>query len=131
MLVSHVFPVLGSTRLDRLARPMIERLLIDLHRSNQTRNHMLYALKTVLGEAEAEGLIARNPLEHAEPMGKTARRRDVFSLEELRAMFPASRAGLLRVWGKPKYAALFVVLATTVIRSPAPLQAHFKRHSHG
>jgi hypothetical protein len=92
MLVNHVFPALGKVRLDRLTRPMIERFLVDLKLSNQTRNHLLYALKTVLAEAEAEGLITRNPLEHAEPLGKQARRRDVFSLEELRLLFPSTRS---------------------------------------
>ncbi len=117
MLVNHVFPALGKCRLDALTRPMIERFLVDLDRSCQTRNHMLYTLKTVLAEAEAEGLIARNPLEHAEPLGKRqARKRDVFSLEELAALFPQSRAGLLAVWGTRKYAALFMTMATTGIR---------------
>ena len=80
MLVNHVFPALGKTRLDRLTRPMIERWLVGLSLSNQTRNHMLYVLKTVLAEAESERLISRNPLEHAEPLGKQARRaRRVFT----------------------------------------------------
>ena len=116
MLVNHVFPALGKTRLDRLTRPMIERWLVGLSLSNQTRNHMLYVLKTVLAEAESERLISRNPLEHAEPLGKQARRRDVFSLEELRLLFPKPREGLLKVWDHPKYAAMFMTMATTGIR---------------
>jgi len=116
MLVNHVFPALGKTRLDQLTRPGIERFLVDLELSNQTRNHLLYALKTVLSEAQAENFIPRNPLEHAEPLGKKARRRDAFTLDELRALFPPDLAELLRVWGQPKYVALFVVLATTGIR---------------
>jgi hypothetical protein len=45
MLVNHVFPVLGKTRLDRLTRLMIERFLVDLHRAPQTLNHVLYAFE--------------------------------------------------------------------------------------
>jgi integrase len=116
MLVNHVFPALGNTRLPHLTRPMIERWLVALPLSNQTRNHMLYVLKTVLAEAESEGFITRNPLEHAEPLGRRSRRRDVFSLEELRLLFPASHEQLIGVWGEPKYAALFLTIASTGIR---------------
>jgi integrase len=116
MLVNHVFARFGKTRLDALTRPLIERWLVDLPRANQTRNHILYALKTVLAEAHADGVIHGNPLEHAEPLGKQARKRDVFSLDELRALFPTDRAGLLAVWGSPKYATLFLTLASTGIR---------------
>ena len=87
-LVNHIFERFGKTRLDALTRPLIERWLVDLAKANQTKNHILYALKTVLAEAHAEGLITSNPLEHAEPLGKQARKRDVFSLEELQALFP-------------------------------------------
>jgi integrase len=116
LLVNHVFPALGKVQLDKLTRPMIERFLVDLERSYQTRNHLLYALKTVLAEAEAEGCIARNPLEHAEPLGKQARKRDVFILEELGLLFPKATTALVTVWGEPKYAALFMTMATTGIR---------------
>jgi integrase len=116
MLVNHILPEFGSVRLDKLTRPMIEKWLVGLERSNQTRNHLLYILKTVLAEAEAEGLILRNPLEHAEPLGKQARKRDVFSLDELRLLFPETRESLLGVWGSTKYAALFLTMASTGIR---------------
>jgi len=116
MLVNHVFPRFGKTRLDAINRVMVERWLVELPLSNQTRNHMLYGLRTILREAESEGVIARSPLDHVEPMGKANRKRDILSLQELRLLFPATRPGLLAVWGQPKYAALFLTMATTGIR---------------
>jgi integrase len=95
---------------------MVEDLLVDLPPANQTRNQILYALRRILLEAESEGLILRNPLEHVEPMGKGGRVRDVFAIEELRRMFPASHEELLAVWKTLKYAALFITMATTGIR---------------
>jgi len=116
MLDNHVLPTFGHLKLGQLTKPMIERWLIGLPRSNQTRNHILYALKIVLGEAESEGLIHRSPLDKAEPLGKKARRRDALTLEELRRMFPADCKWLLAVWKTPEYAALYLTLATTGIR---------------
>lgn len=116
MLDNHVLPHFGHLRLDQITRPMIERWLIDLQRSNQTRNHILYTLRTVFAEAESEDLIAKSPLDKVEPLGKKARRRDAFTLEELRKLFPTDRRQLLAIWRTPKYAALYVTLATTGIR---------------
>jgi integrase len=115
MLDNHVLPRFGSMRLDALNRPMIEKWLVDLPLSNQTKNHCMYMMRNVLREAAAEGIIKANPLEHAEPMGKTGRKRDVFTLEELRLLFPGSREGLVSVWKTPKYAALFLTMASTGI----------------
>jgi len=116
MLDKHFIPRFRKTRLDALTRPMIERFLLGLPLSNQTRNHLQYAMKTVLQEAEDEGIIARNPLDRAEPMRKQGRRRDAFTLAELGMLFPRTTKGLLKVWGSPKYAALFLTMAYTGIR---------------
>jgi integrase len=74
------------------------------------------ALRRILVEAESEGLILRNPLNHVEPMGKGGRVRDVFALERLRRMFPPGQEELVAVWKTLKYAALFITMATTGIR---------------
>jgi integrase len=116
MLVNHVLPRFGSMKLDALNRPMIEKWLVDLPLSNQTKNHCMYMMRNVLREAAAEGIIKANPLKHAEPMGKTGRKRDVFSLDELQSLFPPTREGLLAIWRTPKYVALFQTMASTGIR---------------
>lgn len=116
LLVNYVFPRFGSTGLDAITRPAVETWLVDLPLSNSSKNHLLYGLRTIFREAESEGLIDRNPLEHVEPMAKQGRKRDIFSIPELRILFPADHDGLLQVWAQPKYAALFLTMATTGIR---------------
>lgn len=116
MLKKHVFPTLGKIPMDKLTRPMIERALMSLPISGQTKNQVLYSLRVVLVEAEADGIIQHNPLEHTEPFGDDSRKRDILTGKELRALFPPRSVALLAVWEQPKYAALFVTMAATGIR---------------
>ncbi len=53
MFTNHVFPRFGSTKLDALNRVVVEKWLVGLSLSNQTRNQMLYALRTVKLKAKA------------------------------------------------------------------------------
>jgi integrase len=116
-LENYIFPQFGKKRLAELTRPMIEDWLVSLDLANQTKNHMLYTLHIVLREAKSAKLIRDNPLQEMEPLGKNPRKRDVFTMEELRTLFPHDLAELTRIWKTPKYAALFIALATTGIRS--------------
>ena len=114
-LDGYILPAFGSRRIDELTRPAIERWLLTLKLSNQTRNHILYTFRIVLREAVDEGLISISPLAHVEPLGRDARARDVFSATELRALFP--EGNLAAVWGSQRVGVLFLVLASTGIRS--------------
>jgi integrase len=116
LLENYVFPRFGETRLDAITLPAVERWIVDLPLSGQSKNHTLYAVRTILREATADGIITRNPLEHVEPMAKNTRKRDVFSLDELRRLFPTDPEGLTRVWGQPKYAVLYLTMAATGVR---------------
>lgn len=116
LLARYVLPRFGTARIDTITLPAVERWLVDLPLANQTKNHVLYGLRTILREAESDRLISRNPLEHVEPMAKQGRKRDILSFDELRLLFPGAREGLLSVWKEPKYAALFLTMATTGIR---------------
>ena len=117
MLDTYVLPVWGSTRLDSFNAVGVENWLADLPLSNQTRRHLLYGcLRVPLREAARERIIPVNPLQEVEPPIKQGRKRDIFSLDELRLLFPPDWKKLLEVWGHPKYAAVFITLATTGIR---------------
>jgi integrase len=116
-LDNHILPAFGKKRLEVLTRPMIESWVLTLPLANQSRNHILYTLRIVLREAKSAKLIRDNPLQEMEPLGKNPRKRDVFTMEEFRALFPHGLAELTRIWKTPKYAALFITLATTGIRS--------------
>ncbi|MBA7579280.1 Tyrosine recombinase XerC [subsurface metagenome] len=116
-LDKHILPEFGDHRLDEINQVAVERWLISLELSNQTKNHILYSFRIILKDAELSGRIPANPLEKVEPMGKDARRRDVFSIEELRLLFPKKQSELMEVWEHPQKAALFAILATSGLRS--------------
>ncbi len=111
----YILPRWGKQHLSEITRPAIETWLIGLPLANQTRMHILYAFRVVLREAVDEKVLAVSPLERVEPLGKTFRARDVFSVAELRVLFP--QGSLAPIWGNQRTGLLFLVLATTGIRS--------------
>jgi integrase len=114
-LDQHILPKWGRLRLSQLTRPAIETWLIGLPLANQTRMHILYAFRVVLREAVDEKVLQASPLERVESLGRTSRERDVFSVAELRILFP--QGSLESVWGNQRTGLLFLILATTGIRS--------------
>jgi integrase len=110
----YILPRFGKTALAEITKPDIEDWLLTLPLENATRNHIMYSLRIVLRDAKGRNLIAENPLQEPEPLGKTAKTRDVFSAAELRALFPAN---LATVWHSQSKGVLFMVLASTGIRS--------------
>ncbi|MGA2377780.1 MAG: site-specific integrase [Spirochaetia bacterium] len=117
MIDKYVIPRWGETRLDSFNAVEVENWLVDLPLSSQTRRHLLYGcLRVPLREAARERIIALNPLELVEPPVKESRKRDILSMDELRLLFPSTWEALVAVWGQPKYAALFMTMATTGIR---------------
>jgi integrase len=115
-LEKYIIPQFGKRRLDEMTLPVVENWLVGLQLANQTKNHMLYTMKILFREAEAQKLIRSDPLEKAEPMGHDSRARDVFTMDELRVLFPKNRRKLLEIWKSQRWSTLFMVLATTGIR---------------
>jgi integrase len=113
----YILPTFGKKRLAELTRPAIRDWLVTLPLSNQTKNHILYTFKILLQEAEAEKLIRSDPLATAKRFGSDVRARDIFTMDDLRLLFPKAHKKLLEVWKTEKYAAIFMVMATTGIRS--------------
>jgi len=116
-LTNYIFPNFGEKFLRILKRIDIEKWLISLDLSNQTKNHILYSFRIVLREAVLEGLISSNPLEQIEAMGNNAKKRDPFTPSEIRLLFPENRESLLKIWKTTKHAACFLIIASTGIRS--------------
>jgi integrase len=120
----YILPKFGKRKLDSFNRVEIENWLIDLNNqktkkplANQTRNHILYTFRIVLREAEREGLIPFNCLQSVEPMSPESKKRDVFTKDELKKLFPDDLQEAERIWGRKEYVYLFYILATTGIRS--------------
>lgn len=100
-----------DTPLKDLDAPAIEDWLGGLQLSNQTKNHLIQVFQVVLKEAvRAHLLESVPPLERFKTSPKRA---DVFSREELKALFPEN---LLSIWPGIKEAALMMTLASTGIR---------------
>ena len=116
-VVNYIFPAFGEMLLSSINRVDVENWLINLPLANQTKNHVLYSFGIILRDAELAGNIPFNPLEKAEPMGKDARPRDVFTVEELRKLFPPGEDDLIQIWQYLQNATLFMILATTGLRS--------------
>ncbi len=95
----------------------IENWLAGLPLSNQTKNHIPYTFRIVLRDAEMAGYIPFNVLEKIERFGDDAKKRDVFTLEELKSMFPDDYQKLIEIWGSLKHAVCYMILATTGIRT--------------
>lgn len=122
-LTGYILPKFGRRPLTSLNRVEIENWLVDLHGlktgeqlSNQTKNHILFAFRIVMREAEREGLIPLNCLRLVEPLANHAKVRDIFTKEELQMLFPIDLTELIRIWGKEEYAYYFYILATTGMR---------------
>lgn len=85
-LVNYILPQFGKRSLSSLNRVEIENWLVSLKSiktgeqlSNQTKNHILYAFRTILREAEREGIIPFNCLSTVESLAVQPKTRDVFS----------------------------------------------------
>ncbi len=116
-LDQHILPHFGKVKVADLDQKSIEDWLAAVPLSNQTRNHILYTFRIVLREAKLAGIIRNSVLADAEPFGNDAKRRDVFTLAELRQLFPDDDGKLVEVWGEAERAVAFLLLADTGIRS--------------
>lgn len=122
-LVNYILPQFGKRSLSSLNRVEIENWLVALKSkntgealSNQTKNHILYAFRTILREAEREGIIPYNCLSIVESLAVQPRTRDVFSQAELQKLFPSDIEALTKIWREEEYAYYFFILATTGMR---------------
>jgi integrase len=129
-LANYLLPAFGNKLLTDLNAVAIENWLACLPRANQTRKHILGTLRIILGEADREALIPFNPALKVEPFGNDSKKRDIFTREELGKLFPSGFEGLVYLWGNIENAAMFLLLATTGMRS-GELRALQWRHFHG
>ena len=113
--MKYIIPQFGKRRLDEITLPMVENWLVELPLANQTKNHMLYTLKTLFREAEAQKMIRADPLEKAEPMGHDLRLEMFSPWMSYESFFQESKK-LIEIWKSQRWSTLFMVLATTGIR---------------
>ena len=122
-LNNYILPKFGNRTLTSLNRVEIENWLVALKSiktgkqlSNQTKNHILYAFRIVLREAERESILPYNCLSIVESLAVHPKTRGVFLQEELQKLFPSDLESLVRIWKEEEYAYFFFILATTGLR---------------
>jgi integrase len=120
----YILPAFGDCRLHEIEPQAIRRWLLDLKSvatgqmlSGQSKNHILNTFSIVMQEAKQQKLISINPLDDTGRVANRYRRRDVFSLEELRRLFPRDRQELEKIWGEFFWAVLAFTALTGGLRS--------------
>lgn len=83
---NRIIPGLGKYRLNELTTPMIEKWFLnfkDEGLSHQTCNHLLFNLRTILGEAVRQAKILVNPASGVKPLAKDAKERGILTSDEV------------------------------------------------
>ena len=120
-LVNYILPGFGDKYLDEISKREIESWIAGLYLSDQTKKHMIYTFKIVMQDAEDDDKIKKNPLARLSRRGLVSKKRDVFTLEELKLLFPDDMEAMLRIWRHLKYAAEALLSATTGMRAQETL----------
>ena len=124
-LKNYILPEFGEEKFDTIDTPNsrllavnIEKWLSNLSLANSTKNNILSTFRIVMKWAKKHKLIKYNPLEATEQFSKLDyKERDALSMEELLMLFPADNAELIKIWGSLYWTTLFLLLATTGMRS--------------
>lgn len=124
-LKNYILPEFGNevfnnidTENTKLTTVNIEKWLLNLSLSNQTKNHILFTFRIVMRWAKKNKLIKYNPLEDTEQFSRANyQKKDALSLEELKELIPDNVDELVQIWGSLYFATLFLLLSTTGMRS--------------
>jgi integrase len=96
----HIIPKLGDEAVVDVTADMIEDFLYSLEISNRTRQNVATTFLAVLRQAQRKRIIKSVPL--IEMPQKKSRKPNIFTLEDLRKLFPRDRAALQEVWAPGK-----------------------------
>jgi integrase len=117
ILVNYLVPHFGDFFLHEITRADIEGFLVDLKRSEQTKNHILHTFRQIMREAEDQGIIEYSIAERVRGFSVQHKQRGIFTLDELKILFPDDENNMLNIWRDVKHVALFLILASTGARS--------------
>ena len=122
-LENHILPTFKDLRLSSISKDKVLRWLHDLPEtqsqmgrplSKTTANHCLRILKLILGEAEEEGYIQKNPARNVSKLKKESKKRILLTLDEFRTLFKEET--LETVWGDETQYTINLIAATTGLR---------------
>lgn len=132
-LKNYLLPAFGDYQLQDITRRVFDDWLLDLKGirggqhgaesiKNSTKNKMIDCMKHIMREAVDLGILKADPIAGIKPFGRDEDSREVFTAEELRAMFPVSRLDAMKIWLSQMWLAYFIALRDTGLR-PGELHA--------
>ena len=113
----YIDPALGKKRLDQIATHQVETWFLDLKEkglANQSCNHLLSNLRTILGEALRLGIISNNPVETIKPLSKAAKPRGILTIEEVKRLLGCIESP--KYWPSVKVYMVNLIAASTGLR---------------
>ncbi len=117
-LVNYILPQFGSLLLRNIKPRLFEDWRRALKLSNATRNHIRNTFKLIMEQALYDELVLTNPIAITRPLSKQVyERRDVFTSDEIEQLFPSTVRALTKIWGTYQFAVMFLILASTGMRS--------------
>ncbi len=130
----YIVPAFGERYPHEIEAHELEDWLFDLadFRSGEplaggTRNDIYNTLNILFRELKRQKLVVANPMDDVARLANRYRRRDAFTLQEIKALFPKEREKLVKVWGTYYWATLFYLALTAGLRS-GEIRALLWRH---
>jgi len=113
-LHNHILPRFGDIRLESLHPPDIAQWLYSLPYSSRTKKHIHRTLIIVLDDAYRGHLIYFEPRRHISPPVVTYKQRSIPTMDQLRALFPATLDAMREVWGREEEALHTGIMLSTI-----------------
>jgi integrase len=112
---NHLLPVWGACRLRELTPGKIDAWIVRLRRESQlapaTLNKLLSTLRTILGQALAQGYLAENPASFVKPVRTESTSRGILTPAEVMRLFAGPE-----IWADHRHFTLNLLAATTGMR---------------
>lgn len=123
-LKNYIIPEFGNLMLSAITQRDIDDFLLDLKSARYRRplmadakNKVLIAFRHVMKEAVSQGIIERDPTQGIVWFKDTEEReQEIFSPDELKALFPDSIDEVVRIWQTLEWAAYFMVMGSCGLR---------------
>jgi len=120
LLLNYLLPQFGNRYIHEITKADIEGFLTSdklKHLAAQSKNHILNTLRQIMREAEDQGIIEYSIVDRVRGFTVRHKQKGVFTLDELKTLFPDDEKEMLHILWDVKHAALFLILASTGIRS--------------
>lgn len=120
-LDNYIMPKWGNYRLQDITDVEIERWYISLHSfanpekelADNTKNKIVATLDYIMQDAKRKRLIEVNPCLSVENLNEEYKKREHFTIDEVKRLFPRDRMALINIWGSLQYALFFSIMVDT------------------